>query len=77
MINNGLEGSLEKVAKGIDSIDKRNIGAGIKECVAENDRIIQAEMARKLEEQKRIKEDNRRNLDSLVDRIRDDMGDGR
>ena len=77
MINNGLAGSLEKSSQGIDRIDKGDIGAGIKECVRKNDSIIQAEMDRKLEEQKgieRIKEDNRKNLDSLVDGIRGDMG---
>lgn len=79
MINNGLEGSLEKVAKGIDSIDKRNIGAGIKVCVAEKARIEEVETAKKEEQQvgqQKVTMQDDKNY-RLVDDIRDDMGEGR
>lgn len=77
MINNGLEGSLEKVARGIDSKDKRDIGAGIKVCVAENARIEEVETAKKEEQQVGGQTVTMQDDNSLVDDIRGDMGDGR
>lgn len=79
MINNGLEGSLEKVARGIDSKDKRDIGAGIKVCVAENARIEEVETNRKKGQEvgaQTVTMQDDKNY-SLVDGIREDMGEER
>ncbi len=79
MINNGLAGSLEKSSQGIDRIDKGDIGAGIKECAEKNARIEEVETNRKKGQEvgaQTVTMQDDKNY-SLVDGIREDMGEER
>ena len=69
---NGLVGCLEKISSEFDSLDPKNIGQGIKQGLRYNDKIIEAEAMKEMQEKKKEAEEPI-NVAELTQEIREDM----
>lgn len=69
---NGLVGCLEKISGEFDSLDQKDIGQGIKQALRYNEKIVEAEAMKEMQEkEKKVEEPI--NVAELTQEIRDDM----
>ena len=70
----GLIGSIEAISSDFDSIDPKDIRQGIKECINNENKILNAEKI-KVEESQKVTMQKEIDSMALTDEIRSDMGE--
>ena len=71
---NGLKGSIEKISTVFDSLDIKNIGAGIKQCFNSAKEILSAKARKRIESQK-VTIQGEIDSAALTEEIRKNMGE--